>query len=33
VRGVGGPIDVATITKTAGFTAIQEKSILGEKIL
>ncbi len=33
VRGVGGPIDVAAITKTAGFAAIQEKSISGEKIL
>jgi hypothetical protein len=33
VRGVGGPIDVATITKTDGFRAIQEKSILGEKDL
>lgn len=31
VRGVGGAIDLATITRTEGFTAIQQKSILGER--
>ena len=30
VRGVGGAIDVATITATAGLKFIQQKSILGE---
>lgn len=30
IRGVGGDIDVATITKTDGFKAIQQKTILGE---
>lgn len=33
LRGVGGAIDVATITKTSGFRAIQEKQIAGEKSL
>lgn len=32
VRGVGGPIDVAAITRTGGFTPIQQKSITGERI-
>lgn len=32
VRGVGGPIDIATITRTEGFTSIQQKSITGERI-
>ena len=32
VRGVGGPIDIATITRTDGFTSIQQKSITGERI-
>ena len=32
VRGVGGPIDVATITRTAGFTPVQQKSITGERL-
>ena len=32
IRGVGGAIDVATITKTEGFTAIQRKEIVGERI-
>ena len=31
VRGVGGAIDVATITRTDGFRAIQEKEIVGER--
>src|SRR5206468_8742575 len=31
VRGVGGFIDIATITRTEGFKAIQQKSISGEK--
>lgn len=32
VRGVGGPIDVATITRTDGFRHIQQKSITGERL-
>lgn len=31
VRGVGGYIDVATITKTAGFEPVQQKRIIGER--
>jgi len=31
VRGVGGAIDVATITRTEGFREIQVKQIFGEK--
>lgn len=31
IRGVGGAIDVATITRTEGFKPIQQKSILGER--
>jgi hypothetical protein len=31
VRGVGGAIDVATITRTEGFNPIQQKKITGEK--
>ena len=31
IRGVGGAIDVATITKTDGFKRIQSKTILGER--
>ena len=31
VRGVGGAIDVATITRTKGFEPIQQKTILGER--
>lgn len=31
MRGVGGAIDVATITKTEGFNPIQQKGILGER--
>ncbi|MGA3333949.1 MAG: hypothetical protein ABSC62_07265 [Terracidiphilus sp.] len=31
VRGVGGAVDVATITRTDGFTAIQIKQIVGER--
>ncbi|MFQ5723963.1 MAG: hypothetical protein ACE5G6_05675 [Terriglobia bacterium] len=31
VRGVGGAIDVATITRTNGFQPIQQKTILGER--
>ena len=31
VRGVGGDIDVATITRTGGFTPIQQKTITGEE--
>jgi len=30
IRGVGGPVDVATITRTHGFESIQQKSIIGE---
>ena len=30
-RGVGGAIDVATITRTDGFRAIQQKEIVGER--
>jgi hypothetical protein len=30
LRGVGGPIDVATITRTEGFKYIQQKKICGE---
>lgn len=30
IRGVGGAIDVATITRTAGFRAVQQKEIVGE---
>ena len=30
-RGVGGAIDVATVTRTDGFRAIQEKQIVGER--
>ncbi len=33
VRGVGGAVDVATITKTDGFSAIQLKQVVGEKHL
>jgi hypothetical protein len=31
VRGVGGAIDVATITRTDGFQSVQRKAIVGEK--
>ncbi len=31
IRGVGGDIDVATITRTEGFRAIQQKEIVGER--
>ena len=31
VRGVGGAIDVATITRTGGFSYIQQKQIAGER--
>jgi hypothetical protein len=31
VRGVGGAIDVATITRTDGFKAVQRKIIVGQK--
>jgi hypothetical protein len=31
VRGVGGAIDVATITRTGGFNAIQVKEIMGQR--
>ena len=30
VRGVGGPIDVATVTRTKGFQPVQQKSVTGE---
>jgi hypothetical protein len=30
-RGVGGAIDVATITRTDGFRAVQEKRIVGDR--
>ncbi len=32
VRGVGGPIDVATITRTGGFQPVQLKSISGDRL-
>jgi len=32
VRGVGGAVDVATITRTEGFQPVQIKQITGEKI-
>ncbi len=31
IRGVGGSIDVATITQTEGFRSIQAKQVLGER--
>jgi len=31
IRGVGGPIDVATITRVEGFQSIQRKAIMGER--
>jgi hypothetical protein len=31
IRGVGGAIDIATITKTDGFKAVQAKQIVGER--
>jgi len=31
VRGVGGPIDVATVTRTDGFCPVQQKEISGER--
>lgn len=31
IRGVGGAIDVATITRTEGFQPIQQKAIVGQK--
>jgi len=31
VRGVGGLIDLATVTRTEGFQYIQQKSIIGER--
>lgn len=33
IRGVGGAIDVATITKTDGFKAVQAKQIVGERAI
>jgi hypothetical protein len=33
IRGVGGAVDVATITRTDGFTAIQKKAIVAERYL
>lgn len=30
VRGVGGAIDVATITRTDGFQPVQRKRVIGE---
>ena len=32
VRGVGGSVDVATITRTDGFRAVQLKQIIGEQV-
>ena len=32
IRGVGGAIDIATITQSAGFVPVQQKSISGEKV-
>jgi hypothetical protein len=31
IRGVGGRVDVATITRTEGFRAVQQKEISGER--
>ena len=31
LRGVGGPIDVATVTRIDGFQPVQQKILLGEK--
>ena len=31
VRGVGGAIDVATITQTGGFQVVQQKKIVGQR--
>lgn len=31
IRGVGGAIDVATITRTEGFKPVQKKEIIGQK--
>jgi hypothetical protein len=31
MRGVGGAVDVATITRTDGFRAVQEKQIVGDR--
>jgi hypothetical protein len=33
LRGVGGAVDVATITKTDGFKPVQVKQVSGEKVL
>jgi hypothetical protein len=33
VRGVGGAVDVATITRTAGFKAVQLKEIVADNII
>ncbi len=30
IRGVGGAIDVAIITRTKGFQTVQQKTIVGE---
>jgi hypothetical protein len=32
IRGVGGAIDLATITQSGGFTAVQQKKISGEQL-
>ncbi len=32
IRGVGGAVDVATITRTEGYRAVQVKAITGERI-
>ena len=32
VRGVGGAIDIATITRTGGFQPVQQKKITGEQL-
>ena len=32
IRGVGGAIDVATITRTEGYSTIQQKEIRGEEV-
>ena len=31
IRGVGGAIDVATITRTEGFQPVQQKTIVGRR--
>lgn len=32
IRGVGGPIDVATITRREGLRFVQRKKVVGERL-